>query len=351
VFIINYTVGIIAAPSQTSGVYQPLNIENREIRLVTVKPIPNDPGLETVCPLECELSTVSLDTRPEYVALSYVWGDPDMKWPVFMNGVLIFVTKNLHAALLQLRYCCTISQPFRPVWIDAICIDQGNLQEKNCQVPLMREIYETAAEVFVWLGENENDDGKKAFGLIDRWVTALKELRGGDIDGQSFNEQWRYNASKILAAVQDPFNEDDWLAVSRILRRPYWERIWTVQEVVVAHEVHLYCGTNVVPMNDLFEILPIWASLGTANFNNLLSLAQFRMVNLCPLHRVLRVTGIALNWRNRDKQMHFLTLLKLTSAHHSTDPRDKLYAVLGLVARLDFSHSSRLRASGLTCVR
>jgi hypothetical protein len=323
------------SPLQTSGLYQPLNIESREIRLVTIKPIRDATGVENLHLLECELSTVSLDTRPDYVALSYAWGDQGTKLPVFMNGELFFVTKNLHAALLQLRICCTIIQPFGPVWIDAICIDQGNPQEKNYQLPLMREIYESAAEVFVWLGEDKNDDGGKAFGLMNRWVTAIKEFRGEGIDGQSFEERWRNNASKLLVAVEDPFNEEDWLAVSRILQWPYWERIWTVQEIVVAREPCLFCGSSIFALDDLFEILPVWFSLGNANFNNLLSLAQFRMVSRCPLHRVLRVTGIRLSWLKGEKRMDFLNLLKMTSAHHATNPRDKLYAVLGLVAKPD----------------
>jgi hypothetical protein len=90
-----------------------------------------------------------------YEALSYVWGEPDNKLSIFIQSLRFDITKNLHAALLQLRNH-TIE---RVMWVDAICIDQENLEEKAEQVQIMARIYGQANRVIVWLGEAaENSD-------------------------------------------------------------------------------------------------------------------------------------------------------------------------------------------------
>jgi hypothetical protein len=88
-----------------------------------------------------------------YEALSYVWGDENEKLPIFISGCRFDVTINLHAALLRLRN----HSMQRLLWIDAICIDQENLQEKEYQIRFMSEIYGHANRVVVWLGEQAED--------------------------------------------------------------------------------------------------------------------------------------------------------------------------------------------------
>jgi Heterokaryon incompatibility protein (HET) len=94
-----------------------------------------------ICPesqssdIECTLVHVSLDVIPRYNALSYTWGDPALIYHVSCDGKDLRVTKNLRDTLFRLRQFDE-----NLLWIDAVCIDQSNIQERNQQVLLMRQI-------------------------------------------------------------------------------------------------------------------------------------------------------------------------------------------------------------------
>ncbi|KAF2809226.1 heterokaryon incompatibility, partial [Mytilinidion resinicola] len=84
---------------------------------------------------------------PSFDALSYVWGPPTSSHHILLNDHSVPITKNLHTVLLRLR-----SDELRILWIDQLCIDQSNLEERSSQVRLMGKIYESAKEVVMWLG-------------------------------------------------------------------------------------------------------------------------------------------------------------------------------------------------------
>ena len=123
--------------------YSPLDVEEREIRLLRLLP-----GRWTD-PIACELSTVSLRRNPCYDALSYVWGDPKDTLPITVDGKLLQATKSVRLALRRLRSY----HNSRTLWVDAICINQEDQEEKTQQVMLMRYIYSNAKSVQVYLGE------------------------------------------------------------------------------------------------------------------------------------------------------------------------------------------------------
>ena len=100
--------------------------------------------------LRCKLVEVSLDKNPKYKALSYVWGSPQSGCYIECHGSELQITANAEAALRRLRYrCCP-----RTLWIDAICINQTSIPEKNAQLHLMADVYRKARRVLVWLGES-----------------------------------------------------------------------------------------------------------------------------------------------------------------------------------------------------
>jgi hypothetical protein len=164
--------------------YQPLNRTTDEIRLLTLSypsmpatPLPIIPNAETehetdLPPCNFTLTHASLATNPppRFTALSYVWGDPTrthrLPLPVpsqrladpSHNGtaegiqVHMQITYNLHTALTRLRR----QRWAGSLWVDALCINQGDIQEKNVQVPLMSRIYRSAERVLVWLGPEED---------------------------------------------------------------------------------------------------------------------------------------------------------------------------------------------------
>jgi len=144
--------------------HQPLSTQ-RCLRLLRLRPAQ---GFAT--PLRCTLEEVKLDAKPSFEALSYVWGDPEPKQLITIESgagdKILYVTPNCAGALRRLRY----RFQWRALWVDAICIDQTSLQDKAIQVPLMSEIYKTASEVLIWLGEPEggHDAAKRVFDLAKR---------------------------------------------------------------------------------------------------------------------------------------------------------------------------------------
>jgi hypothetical protein len=99
--------------------------------------------------IQVKLKEVSLSKPPPYEALSYVWGSPTADDPISCHGEELLVTANCIAAMRRLRY----KRKHRVLWIDAICICQGTIDERNHQVGLMGDIYSQATRVIIWLGE------------------------------------------------------------------------------------------------------------------------------------------------------------------------------------------------------
>ena len=120
-----------------------LALEPRQIRLLEILP---DVDSQTI---RCTLRTCRLDDKPIYDALSYHWGDPSRTSRVICNGARLDVTANIDGALRQFR---TDGDP-KVLWIDAICVNQKDLDERTYQVALMRDVYQQARRTVVWLGE------------------------------------------------------------------------------------------------------------------------------------------------------------------------------------------------------
>lgn len=105
-----------------------------------------------------------MDDEPLYTALSYVWGTDKPSTAVLINGKLVLVRKNLAAALRHLRQIdCSLN-----IWIDAICINQDDKEEKSHQVEMMAKIYKSCVEVLAWLGpaDDESDIAMEKFESI-----------------------------------------------------------------------------------------------------------------------------------------------------------------------------------------
>ncbi|KAI9779820.1 MAG: hypothetical protein M1839_007133 [Geoglossum umbratile] len=122
----------------------PLDSDKGEIRLLRVLP-----G-EFFSKIKCELFKVSLDDKPDYKALSYVWGDSADRENIVVNGHDVAVTVNLGQSLRRLR-SHSAGQPLT-LWADAVCINQENLDELGAQVSIMGRIYSSCSGVCIWLG-------------------------------------------------------------------------------------------------------------------------------------------------------------------------------------------------------
>jgi hypothetical protein len=140
-------------PANAAELYTtlPIPAQSKYIRLLTVYPNPTPDNLDA--PIHCDLSLVDLTKRPEYTALSYTWGKgartTTVPKTIGCNGCPVPVTNNCYDALIHLRK--TLPSSFA-IWIDRVCINQADLDEKAVQIPLMGDIYQGAGSVYVWLG-------------------------------------------------------------------------------------------------------------------------------------------------------------------------------------------------------
>lgn len=151
--------------------------------------------------------------KPSYEALSYVWGAPNPARIIYIGDNYLEITPDLHTALLRLR---DYSFP-RIIWIDAICINQQDNGEKGVQIQSMAWIYASAKRVLVFLGE-----------AADGSDEALDSIR-------TIGMQPGHNSS-----------EDTIRAVSLLLQREWFQRIWVLQEVAAARHITVICGSTEV---------------------------------------------------------------------------------------------------------
>jgi hypothetical protein len=150
--------------------YSPLS-GLRSIRILILQP-----AWKVSHPIQCSFKETSLEeqgTALPYEALSYTWGAPRGTKAILCEGRTILVTPNCEQALLHLRLR---SRP-RTLWIDAICIDQRSIQEKNQQVPIMGEIYRHASRTILWLGQDTDTEHSIALRRAARygnWINGIK---------------------------------------------------------------------------------------------------------------------------------------------------------------------------------
>jgi len=165
--------------------YQPLN-GAKKTRLLVLQPckVFSDD-------LTAELREISLeDPTVQYEALSYVWGTSQGSVQITCQGRSIAITPNCASAL---RYLRRTRQP-RALWVDAVCIDQNNILERNDQVWLMGGIYKKAQRVYIWLGEEFSDEGTlfRQIKYLSRVLKYIGPLRGAfdeGFDTNVFNEK------------------------------------------------------------------------------------------------------------------------------------------------------------------
>ncbi|KAF7620667.1 hypothetical protein AFLA_005969 [Aspergillus flavus NRRL3357] len=177
------------------------------------------PSEDNTAQIQCQLVNYTLPTPGTedypYEALSYVWGSENTPQYIIIDGQTLSVTENLYTALLYLRE----RQLERLLWIDAICINQGDEDEKAQQIQFMPMIYGQASQVIVWLGETADQSDK-----------ALETIRLAADDEPSEDKP---------TDIQQEMNHT---AIVRLLERPWFRRIWVLQEVHAAQDILLICG-------------------------------------------------------------------------------------------------------------
>ena len=232
--------------------YAPLDESIREIRLVRF------PGVGSSGHVSCSLSTSNLSQsehgKLQYIALSYLWGDPGQTEGILVNGRRFTARTNLVSFF---RHYENVPMEYRdlPIWIDAICINQADLDERTAQVNLMGDIYRQATASISWLGTS-SEDSHLAVSTISLCANYLRRATGES------SVDWLENKKELLGTVNFeppqgqalPRNKA-WAAVARFMGRPYWTRIWMYQEIVLPSCIVLLCGDETLPIDDLLVFI------------------------------------------------------------------------------------------------
>ena len=315
--------------ASSATIYQPL--EGRGIRLLQIRP-----SEDFKADIQCSLQTVTLDDTPTYVALSYEWGPPFLDQNairVFVNTVEIDATTNLRLALQYLR------QPFEDqqmLWIDAICINQADQCERGHQVRLMRDIYQKAAKVIAWLGAAKGDEDY-GMALITKfceiWSSAqdYRKRVSPEILIDKEIEELTHKAEEELVtrAHFDPAFRRLWMGWVQIVDSSYWKRLWIIQEILVNEQVEVRRGSTSVPLvalnvvSDTFYTHTVRAT-ESAPDGAAMELIHHVFKNTTALRLLNSILGHS---KGTDS---LLTLLRRTSESLCKDPRDRVYALLGI---------------------
>ncbi|KAK5077831.1 hypothetical protein LTR64_003769 [Lithohypha guttulata] len=354
--------------------YHPLNRSNAEIRLLEILGHGQDPRYRLLP--SCHIFQAPLKSKPDFVALSYAWGDASDKRLILVNDSPVYITANLYAAITALRY----SEQSRVFWIDALCINQEDDVEKSWQVNLMKDIYQRASQVLAWLGPacDDSDQVMKFLNTIGRKAEAcgVTSVHGHHLD------VWREMASKgPLTAKQDPSSPcigvvrgrlrliplqalvDLFHAISgwhgetsrfpvagmqRLFTRPWWGRVWVLQEITLPAKAFFVCGSQGISRHRcraaLSAYIALWMVLMRNCHNGVWSFLPYhtRIMTTLFHHRPnIMLCGQDLHQRDRFPLAAFLRAtcvgsvnLRRHGPHHleSTDPRDKIFALLSLAS-------------------
>ncbi|KAL8668607.1 MAG: hypothetical protein Q9168_006769 [Polycauliona sp. 1 TL-2023] len=275
----------------------------RSLRLLTL--VPGIPGSRIVCQLD---KSTLCQCRGEYEALSYVWGEATLTHMIFINGHHVSVTQNLVQCLHQIRH---VSKP-RRLWIDALCINQKDIQERNDQVKLMGAIYKNASRVLVFLGI-EAEHSADAMSLL----IPIGRLAQEDHDG-------------LEALLKDDALTTSWQGLQRLFRRPWWGRAWIVQEYAVARDAVFLCGIQEIDGSLFARALE---NLVDYRFKAIVPQQHeylIRHVASTPIHH-LWSTRCRYQDNTRPDDLHAMDVLYKFRGSQSFDARDKLFSILSLI--------------------
>ncbi|KAK3334834.1 heterokaryon incompatibility protein-domain-containing protein, partial [Neurospora tetraspora] len=298
----------VQSPKQVENLYYNVPMSRGHIRLLQILPHENEDAA-----IHCRLFCTALDskgTRP-YEALSYVWGSEDKRCSIFINGCNLAVGENLYAALLHLRDHCIE----RTIWIDAICINQGDNEEKGHQVQSMAKIYAKASRVIVWLGEEAAGSDQAL-----EEIRIAAELSTGRLDTEL--------STGRLDTELSTRPLDNKAGILTLLQRPWFRRIWVLQEVAAARHILIKCGSTEV---DGFAFC---SGLNVLNlFNELSADLRARILSVTYLIRgaIFRPKYATSQSDNFSLDIRPLgELIEMYHTREATDRRDKVYALLGM---------------------
>ncbi|KAH9213670.1 heterokaryon incompatibility protein-domain-containing protein [Leptodontidium sp. 2 PMI_412] len=271
-------------------------------------------------PVRCDLQSASLveydlSISSYYIALSYAWGESSVCASIHVGSHQLSITRSLHSALQHIRDTKTALL----VWADGICINQFDVIEKNTQVKQMGRIFALARHTIIFLGEGTPPSDQ----VMDVLCRAAHSTScSSECSALVNNTPSRANKRSKLPDVPEDIRL---LADQTILQRPWFTRVWVLQELVLSLDPWIQVGLKRVRW-DLFAGMLINPRIPEHRIKVLVDMSEAR--------------AIEASWEFGNAQgvdeepVKSGYLLKILSSRRSlgvTDPRDMVYAHLGLL--------------------
>lgn len=313
----------------TTFVYTPIDHNSDQIRVLRIEPGRKQESIK------CKIQHVSLaSVQSQFNCLSYTWGDELPAKTILVDGRRFSVRLNLHQFLTRASESKKIFS--KPIWIDAICLDQSNAAERNHQVQRMAQIYKSAEHVFIWLGPSQwkTSARMRMFTYLHLHKQGVQDYRtrlaGGALHALRvlysllmkldaiFEFEGKAKADERRRGIHDAESSCLTATFRRWLWRPvgeldgcgYWQRIWTVQEVVLARNPLIVYSNG---------FLPLYRDRSNSPLRNRLAFNYMHNI------REWNETSLQMSWPLEDALERCID-----EACH--EPRDRLFALRGLLS-------------------
>ncbi|KAI0594636.1 heterokaryon incompatibility protein-domain-containing protein [Biscogniauxia sp. FL1348] len=327
--------GTHSSPKLGKLSYKPLSLHVQDYDLINVQdrvdskevstPYPHLVRLLRLIPskeegiITCQLQVKDINTnpRPVYHALSYTWGPTtewevnngmtdDRKCPIICNGQELAITENLLNCLLQLE---ADSYYDKDLWIDAICVDQENHDERCQQISMMDDIYRSAERVVIWLG------------VADKFTQPASNLIRG------FDDLAKEGLPDI--EIENDALEH-WFSVVSLFARTWFTRAWVVQEILLARDTVVFCGRYVLQWKDMVAMSHFLSKKVSANiFKEHISEDQH--MKLLSYKNPVKLLAIKEDMGGGSRANVLLHSLIRCRIYDASNDHDKVYSLLGLV--------------------
>ncbi|KAH8769529.1 heterokaryon incompatibility protein-domain-containing protein [Hyaloscypha finlandica] len=311
--------------------------------------------------LEFDLVTFELGSLPPFTALSYTWGSPfpsdkaheiwnEPNHLAFCNQQPIAIRKNLYDALQHIR-----TREHEPawIWVDAVCINQADDEERTSQVEMMSDIYGTADLVLAWLGP-EDEASRRAHTMLNTFGRGIFKMAARE--GWDKVDQYGPKSPELVGELGHCLPQDaDWSAWNEFFQRNWFRRAWILQEASLAKNLRLVSGQYVFDFDEIHALVaysehaPWWPMTAPNNSGEDLPSAVINPIALTRsmingmLQRSRSVRILEDHHGSINQGMLLLLVLALARELSSSDPRDKVYGNLGIAKRIlgvDFDDSA-----------
>ncbi|KAF1970884.1 HET-domain-containing protein [Bimuria novae-zelandiae CBS 107.79] len=261
--------------------------------------------------LSAVLETFSADESPPYCALSYTWSSDhpgaNDSWPLHIGEKRLPVLGSLKAFVQALRATGVLLNGTW-WWIDSICINQADMQERSQQVEHMRQIYSDAHKVIVWLGPPSDDS--------DHALDFIHFLNGVDAA--------RLNRETLRGILLQKKHRESWTALKHFFLRRWWSRIWTIQEFVIPSDVSFWCGPRKLARDSVFTALIMADRCGAPDFTDSPAFIHaWHRRRAWLLYKPICEPG-------HTSGLSLAALAAYFANNEATDDRDRLYGLYGL---------------------